>query len=72
MYDWNHNGKKDMSDNYIVYQIYKYLRPFKEQPPSRPLDYKIELVKLNLFQPVYCIGMLPLMEMRMKFIEFVG
>ena len=23
MYDWNHNGKRDMGDNYIEYQIYK-------------------------------------------------
>lgn len=23
MYDWNHNGKKDMADNFIEYQIYK-------------------------------------------------
>ena len=23
MYDWNQNGKKDMMDNYIQYQIYK-------------------------------------------------
>ena len=23
MYDWNHNGKNDMVDNFIEYQIYK-------------------------------------------------
>ncbi|MBQ2887231.1 MAG: hypothetical protein IJE43_26255 [Alphaproteobacteria bacterium] len=23
MYDWNHNGKNDMADNFIEYQIYK-------------------------------------------------
>lgn len=23
MHDWNHNGKKDMADNFIEYQIYK-------------------------------------------------
>lgn len=23
MYDWNHNGKDDMGDNFIEYQIYK-------------------------------------------------
>ena len=23
MYDWNHNGKKDMADDFIEYQIYK-------------------------------------------------
>lgn len=23
MYDWNRNGKRDMGDNYIEYQIYK-------------------------------------------------
>ena len=23
IYDWNHNGKKDMADNFIEYQIYK-------------------------------------------------
>lgn len=23
MYDWNRNGKKDMADNYIEYQLYK-------------------------------------------------
>ena len=22
-YDWNHNGKKDVADYYIEYQIYK-------------------------------------------------
>lgn len=23
LHDWNHNGKKDFTDNYIDYQIYK-------------------------------------------------
>lgn len=23
LYDWNHNGKKDIVDNYIEYQIYE-------------------------------------------------
>lgn len=23
MYDWNRNGKKDMADSFIEYQIYK-------------------------------------------------
>lgn len=23
MYDWNHNGKNGMADNFIEYQIYK-------------------------------------------------
>ena len=23
VYDWNRNGKKDMADNFIEYQIYK-------------------------------------------------
>lgn len=23
LYDWNKNGKKDMADNFIEYQIYK-------------------------------------------------
>lgn len=23
MHDWNHNGRKDMADDYIEYQIYK-------------------------------------------------
>lgn len=23
MHDWNHDGKKDMVDNFIEYQIYK-------------------------------------------------
>ena len=24
MYDWNHNGEKDMADDFIEYQIYKH------------------------------------------------
>ena len=23
MYDWNHNGKNDMQDDYLEYMIYK-------------------------------------------------
>ena len=26
MYDWNHNGKDDMTDNYIEYRIYEESR----------------------------------------------
>lgn len=31
MYDWNHNGKKDMVDNFIEYQIYKEVTGQKDK-----------------------------------------
>lgn len=36
MYDWNHNGKKDMSDNYIEYQIYKDVTDQNDEPSYTP------------------------------------
>ena len=36
MYDWNHNGKKDMSDNYIEYQIYKDVTGQNDEPSYTP------------------------------------
>ncbi|MCI6497506.1 MAG: hypothetical protein MSA21_01170 [Lachnospiraceae bacterium] len=36
MYDWNHNGKKDMSDNYIEYQIYKDMTGRNDEPSYSP------------------------------------
>ena len=30
--DWNHDGKKDMVDNYIEYQIYKDVTRQKDGP----------------------------------------
>lgn len=38
MLDWNHDGKKDMVDNFIEYQIYKDVTGQKDEPsyiPSR-------------------------------------
>lgn len=31
MYDWNHNGKNDMVDNFIEYQIYKEVTGQKDK-----------------------------------------
>ena len=31
MRDWNHDGKKDMIDNYIEYQMYKKMTEQKEK-----------------------------------------
>ncbi len=36
MYDWNHNGKKDMADNFIEYQIYKDVIGQKNEPSYTP------------------------------------
>ena len=36
MYDWNHNGKKDMADNFIEYQIYKDVTGQKDEPSYTP------------------------------------
>lgn len=36
MYDWNHNGKKDMADNFIEYQIYKDVTGQKNEPSYTP------------------------------------
>ena len=41
MHDWNHDGKKDMVDNFIEYQIYKDVTGQKDEPsytPSRGND----------------------------------
>ena len=32
MYDWNHNGKNDMADSFIEYQIYKDVTGQKDEP----------------------------------------
>ena len=32
MHDWNHDGKKDMVDNFIEYQIYKDVTGQKNEP----------------------------------------
>lgn len=32
MHDWNQNGKKDMGDDYIEYQIYKDVTGQKNEP----------------------------------------
>ena len=32
MHDWNHDGKKDMVDNFIEYQIYKDVTGQKDEP----------------------------------------
>lgn len=34
--DWNHDGKKDMVDNYIEYQIYKDVTGQKEESSYTP------------------------------------
>lgn len=36
MYDWNHNGKKDMGDNFIEYQIYKDVTGEKKESSYTP------------------------------------
>lgn len=36
MYDWNNNGKKDMVDNYIEYQIYKDVTGQNKEPSYTP------------------------------------
>lgn len=36
MHDWNHDGKKDMVDNFIEYQIYKDVTGQKNEPSYRP------------------------------------
>lgn len=36
MRDWNHDGKKDMVDNFIEYQIYKDVIGQKNEPSSTP------------------------------------
>ena len=35
-HDWNHDGKKDMVDNFIEYQIYKDVTGQKDEPPYTP------------------------------------
>ena len=36
MYDWNHNGKNDMADSFIEYQIYKDVTGQKDEPSYTP------------------------------------
>lgn len=36
MYDWNHNGKKDMADDFIEYQIYKDVTGQDDEPSYTP------------------------------------
>ena len=36
MYDWNHNGKNDMADNFIEYHIYKDVTGQKSEPTYTP------------------------------------
>lgn len=36
MYDWNHDGKKDVMDDYIEYQIYKDVTGHKDKPSYTP------------------------------------
>lgn len=36
MYDWNCNGKKDMADNFIEYQIYKDVTGQSDEPSYTP------------------------------------
>lgn len=36
MYDWNHNGKKDMADDFIEYQIYKDVMGQDDEPSYTP------------------------------------
>ena len=36
MHDWNHDGKKDMVDNFIEYQIYKDVTGQQNEPSYTP------------------------------------
>lgn len=36
MHDWNHDGKKDMVDNFIEYQIYKDVTGQKDETSYTP------------------------------------
>lgn len=36
MYDWNHNDKNDMADNFIEYQIYKDVTGQNAEPSYTP------------------------------------
>ena len=36
MHDWNHDGKKDMVDNFIEYQIYKDVTGQEDEPSYTP------------------------------------
>ena len=35
-HDWNHDGKNDMMDNYIEYQIYKDVTGQNDEPSYTP------------------------------------
>ena len=32
-YDWNHNGKKDLQDDFLEYKIYEECQKDSNQPP---------------------------------------
>lgn len=34
LYDWNHNGTKDIADNYMEYRIYKQPIDYSEHIPN--------------------------------------
>ena len=56
MYDWNHNGKKDMADSFIEYQIYKDVTGQKDEPsytPSRGYSFYHE--ELNFTAFTFCL-----------------
>ena len=36
MYDWNQNGKSDITDNYMEYQIYKKVSGGVDKPSCTP------------------------------------
>lgn len=36
MHDWNHDGKNDLVDNFIEYQIYKDVTEQKNEPSYTP------------------------------------
>lgn len=40
MHDWNHNGRKDMADDYIEYQIYKDVTGQNKEPSYTPSNGK--------------------------------
>ena len=51
MYDWNHNGKSDITDNYIEYQVYKNVTEGDHEPVHTPSRSK----GMSTFGAILCV-----------------
>ncbi len=75
MYDWNGNGKKDMGDNYMEYQIYKDSTSKNSAPRrstnSSGMSFLIAVV-IALLAEAFCGGLGVLIMLGYGLLKFLG